>query len=82
VGGLVLQPGEIHGIAMGGPGGPAWRYTNGTGANQTYNNGALELRAGSATNAAFTAPLFTPRVWNGTVYYDIAPVELQSFVIE
>lgn len=82
VGGLVLQPGEVHGIAMGGVGGPAWRYTNGTGANQTYNNGSLELRAGSATNVAFAAPLFTPRVWNGVVYYDLAPVELQSFVIQ
>ena len=38
--------------------------------------------SGSATNVAFAAPLFTPRVWNGVVYYDLAPVELQSFVIQ
>lgn len=47
-------------------------YTNGTGGNEIYNDGMLELRAGSANNTAFSSSVFSPRVWNGTVYYDIA----------
>ena len=34
-----------------------------------YNNGVLELRAGSANNIAFNSGVFSPRVWNGVVYY-------------
>ena len=68
VGGLTIEPGEIYGIAM--AGGPAWHYTNGTGSNQVYNNGVLELRAGSANNVAFSGSPFSPRVWNGTVFYN------------
>ncbi len=48
------------------------RYTNGTGSNQVYSNADLTLTLGGASNAPFTPPLFTPRVWNGTVYYDLA----------
>lgn len=70
VGGLVIQPGEIYGIAMEGDG--SWNYTNGDGTNEVYNNGVLELRAGSANNLAFNSGLFTPRVWNGVVRYSNA----------
>jgi hypothetical protein len=66
IGGLTLAPGETVGIAMSNA---RWLYTNGNGANQTHNNGELELRAGSANNVAFSPPVFSPRVWNGTVYY-------------
>jgi hypothetical protein len=45
-------------------------YTNGTGANQTYSNADLTLTAGTATNAPWTGTVFTPRVFNGTIYYD------------
>ncbi|MCS7036591.1 MAG: HYR domain-containing protein, partial [Saprospiraceae bacterium] len=44
-------------------------YTNGTGANQTYTDGTITLNLGSATNAFFAAPVFSPRVWNGFVQY-------------
>ena len=67
VGGLIIQPGEVYGIAMEGDG--SWIYTNGDGTNQVYNNGVLELRAGSANNIAFNSGVFSPRVWNGVVYY-------------
>ncbi len=74
VGGLVLQPSQVYGIAMslvpqGGQTSGGWHYTNGNGGNQTYNDGQLELRAGSANNVAFSSGVFSPRVWNGTIYY-------------
>jgi len=47
-------------------------YTNGTGANQvhTSGDGNLTLTAGTATNVPFTAPVFSPRVWNGRLCTD------------
>ena len=67
VGGLTLQPGQVYGIAMsltpqGGQNQGGWHYTNGNGTNQTYNDGQLELRAGSANNIAFSSGVFSPRV--------------------
>lgn len=74
VGGLILQPGQVYGIAMslvpqGGQTSGGWHYTNGNGANQTYNDSRLELRAGSANNIAFSSNVFSLRVWNGTIRY-------------
>ena len=56
--------------------GAANAYTNGTGANQVYINADFTLTAGAAENVPFTLPIFTPRVWNGTIYYNCvtAPV--------
>jgi len=49
-------------------------YTNGTGANQAFSNADLSLALGAAqatTTAPFTGGTpFTPRVWNGSFYYD------------
>src|SRR5690606_9679276 len=45
--------------------------TNGTGSNETYSNADLAINCGSATNVPFTAPIFSPRVWNGTVHYNV-----------
>ena len=44
-------------------------YTNGTGANQNYNDANLAIACGSATNAPFTGGIFTPRVANMTLCY-------------
>ena len=47
-------------------------YTNGVSTPETYSNADVTLEAYSGTRSpAFTggAP-FTPRVWNGTLYYD------------
>ena len=38
-----------------------------------YSNADLSLVLGSATNVPFTAPVFSPRVWNGTIYYTGGP---------
>ena len=51
--------------------GVAHSYTNGTGANQTYSNAELSLAAGEASNLAFAAPLFTPRVVNCALHYSV-----------
>lgn len=75
VGALVIPAGTIYGIAISltpTSGTEGHFYTNGTGSNQVYNDGVLELSTGSATNVAFSGPIFTPRVWNGTVNYDVA----------
>jgi len=52
----------------------AFAYTNGNGTNQDYSNADLSLHLGTSTNVFFAAPIFTPRVWNGTIYYSTAPV--------
>lgn len=49
-------------------------YTNGTGLNQFYENADLSLSMGTATNVPFTDPVFNPRVWNGTIDYDVNAV--------
>jgi len=44
-------------------------YTNGTGTNQIHTSvdGGISISAGGASNVPFAAPLFQPRVWNGTL---------------
>ena len=64
---VVLTPGT-YGIALVAVG-VSHAYTNGSGANQTYMSTGLTLQAGAATNIPFDGSPFTPRVWNGTIYY-------------
>src|SRR5437899_26520 len=68
-----LTAGTLYGIAL--VADPAFGhfYTNGNGSNQNYSNADLALFLGSATNVPFTAPVFSPRVWNGTIYYGGGP---------
>lgn len=76
VGTHTIASGDVNGIALSltpTGGGTGHVYTNGTGSNEVYNDGVLELRAGSANNIAFTPGIFSPRVWNGTVYYQTGP---------
>lgn len=71
---LFLPPGH-YGVALqykiptGGVG-TAYAYTNGTGANQQFVNNDLQLDLGSACTGVFAGPVYTPRIWNGTVYYE------------
>lgn len=46
-------------------------YTNGP--LGPYSNADLKLTLGAAQNAPFSGSPFSPRVWNGTVYYDVIP---------
>lgn len=71
VGGLTINPGQSYGLYL-----TATNYPVGT---MLYTNGAnvvsntevqLTLGAGKG-NPDFTGSTFTPRSWNGTIYYDI-----------
>src|SRR5262249_21344836 len=73
---FVLAPGT-YGMAFRGVG-VSFAYTNGTGANQNYATGALALAAGEASNIAFTAPLFTPRVVNCRISYTLPPAVAEA----
>src|SRR5438093_2767741 len=66
---IPLLAGTLYGIALVADPSFAHYYTNGNGSNQNYSNADLALFLGSATNVPFTAPVFSPRVWNGTIYY-------------
>jgi hypothetical protein len=68
-----LNAGTLYGIALVADPSFGHYYTNGNGSNQNYSNADLSLFLGSATNVPFTAPVFSPRVWNGTIYYSVVP---------
>ena len=70
---FVLNAGTLYGIAVVADPAITLHYTNGNGSNQNYSNADLSLVLGSATNVPFTAPVFSPRVWNGTIYYSGGP---------
>jgi hypothetical protein len=46
-------------------------YTNGT---TTYSNSDLQLIPGVAQNVLFSGFVNSPRIWNGTIVYDVADV--------
>jgi PEP-CTERM motif len=50
------------------------RYTTGNGTNQVYSNPHLVVSTGSASNTFLAGgAISTPRVWNGTINYIVAP---------
>jgi hypothetical protein len=84
-GGLTIQPGELRGFYVDltsyTAGVSSLYYTNG--GPTTFTNTELSLTTFHGKgNPAFTGASFFPRQWNGTVHYDIFPVELQSFGVE
>jgi hypothetical protein len=44
-------------------------YTNGTATNNFYSNTDLTLSLGILRSTLFGGTLFTPRIWNGSIYY-------------
>lgn len=50
--------------------GTAYAYTNGNGSNQSFADAHLQLDLGSASSGVFTGAVYTPRVWNGAIYYE------------
>ncbi|MGE0143430.1 MAG: PKD domain-containing protein [Planctomycetota bacterium] len=67
---VLFEPGS-RGVALVIHGG-GHRYTNGDGTNQSFTDSVVTLSLGSASNAPFVAPVFSPRVWNGALRYEIA----------
>ncbi|MBE0656598.1 MAG: PEP-CTERM sorting domain-containing protein [Bryobacteraceae bacterium] len=68
---FVLQANSTYGIALVIGPEAGHDYTNGTGTNQFYSNSDLSLNFGSATNVPFTGIVNNPRVWNGSITYDL-----------
>jgi hypothetical protein len=53
-------------------------YTNGTAPGQpTFSNADLSIATGAGKGANFGST-FSPRTWNGTVYYDVVAPEAES----
>jgi len=83
LGGLDMNPGDLFGFYVdltSYDGTNLLNYTNG-GPN-TYTNTEIELTSNTGQSSPAFGGSFFPRIWNGTVYYDIVPVELQSIDIE
>ena len=79
IGGLIIEPGQIKGFAMveinPNMSEGIWWYTNGTGSNEVYNNGDIELVTDTVSGNFPGFPSPDVRVWNGTVFYElVAPV--------
>jgi hypothetical protein len=70
---FLLGPNAMTGIALVVSSNTNHAYTNGTGSNQNFSNADLALALGAASNAPFTGSAFSPRVWNGTIYYSPVP---------
>jgi len=80
---FTIQPGELFGFYLWVASYPSSGidYTNG--GPTTYSNSEISLTTFYGKgDPAFTGDSFFPREWNGTVYYDIVPVELQSLSVE
>ncbi len=79
----ILPGGGVTGMALalaGAAGTASHAYTNGTGGNQHYQNADLALDLGAASNVLFSGSPFSPRVWNGTIFYNVVP-EPAAFVL-
>lgn len=46
-----------------------------------YSNADVTLNLGSAGNVPFSGSVFTPRIWNGTMYYNVVPEPATFFAI-
>ena len=67
IGGLELIAGQTYGIYVNVETGGSIQYTRGS---NVFSNQDLSLTTWHAKrNPVFTGPTFSPRMWNGTVYY-------------
>lgn len=74
---FTLSPGS-YGIALNSTSG-GFRYTNGTGANQSYSNADLALTLGVSRSVWWGGTLNSPRVWNGVIHYNCVPNQPVSY---
>ena len=66
IGGLTIPSGETYGIYVTRTDGGALEYTDGA---NTYSNSAITIDTGTGNGFPF-GDVFTPRTWNGTIYYE------------
>jgi subtilisin-like proprotein convertase family protein len=67
-----LSANTTYGIALVLDGSHSHSYTNGNGSNENFSNDDLSMQLGAASNAPFDGGAFSPRVFNGGVYYESA----------
>jgi hypothetical protein len=67
--GVTFSGGQVYGIYIDltSYSAQSMRYTNG---QNTYSNADLSLTTNAGKGMGFSGSTFTPREWNGTVYYD------------
>lgn len=72
IGDLTIKPGETYGIYITdiGTASGSMRYTNGS---ESFDNGEIQINTGVGIAYPF-AQIFTPRTWNGTVYYSTSTI--------
>src|SRR5690554_1697330 len=68
---FVLSANTTYGIALVLDGTHSHYYTNGDGTNEHFENADLALDLGAATNVPFDGTVFTPRVFNGGLCYNV-----------
>ncbi|QNJ98286.1 HYR domain-containing protein [Constantimarinum furrinae] len=68
---VTLNANTTYGIALVMDASHGHEYTNGNGSNENFSNADLSIALGQATNVPFTGSVFSPRIWNGTVRYEI-----------
>ncbi|MEZ4857470.1 MAG: HYR domain-containing protein [Flavobacteriaceae bacterium] len=68
---VTLTAGTTYGMALVLDATHAHYYTNGDGTNQNYSNADVALSLGAASNVPFDGSPFSPRVFNGTLNYEI-----------
>src|SRR5690554_3972624 len=68
---FVLSANTTYGIALVLDGTHSHYYTNGDGTNEHFENSDLALDLGAATNTPFSGTVFTPRVFNGGLCYNV-----------
>lgn len=73
-----LSAGTSYGIAIVMDASHGHDYTNGDGTNENYSNADLSIALGGASNVPFSGTIFSPRIWNGTIYYGSAGTPVPS----
>src|SRR5690606_20519572 len=71
---ITFNANTSYGIALVLTSAHSFDYTNGTGCpgNQCFSNTDLSLALGKASNVPFTTPIFSPRIFNGGLNYEVA----------
>ena len=78
VGGLEIPAGQTYGIYVTFVTGSV-AYTNGTGTNEIYENNDMKIQCGYG--GSYFSLTFTPRVWNGTIFYTSGVVGCTSNLV-